>query len=100
VGLVLTPGEFQLSPNLAATYCRNLGLDAGRIDVDLPQRRWLAYADKLEVTGLDLLPAFRDAGATVYEPASVRWTEQGQTVAAETIGRWLSSAYGEVIAAR
>jgi len=100
VGLVLTPGEYQLAPNLAASYCRNMGIDAGRIDIELPQRRWLAYADKLEIAGLDLLPAFRAAGATVYEPASVCWTAQGQTVAAQTIGRWLASAYGESIGAR
>jgi hypothetical protein len=100
VGLVLTPGEYQLAPNLAASYCRNLGLDSGRIDVDLPQRRWTAYADKLEVASVDLLPAFRGAGCAVFEPASVRWTEQGQTVAAETIGRWLSGAYAETLASR
>jgi hypothetical protein len=100
VGLVLTPGEYQLAPNLAASYCRNLGLDAGRIDVELPQRRWAAYADKLEVASVDLLPAFRGAGITAYEPASVRWTAEGQAVAAETIGRWLAGAYGDSIAAR
>jgi hypothetical protein len=36
----------------------------------------------------------------VYEPASVRWSEQGQTVAAEAVGRWLASAYGDSIATR
>jgi hypothetical protein len=100
VGLVLTPGEYQLASSLATSYCRNQGLDAGRIDVDLPQRRWAAYADKLEVASVDLLPAFRGAGAAMYEPTSVRWTDQGHAVAAETIGRWLSSAYGESLAAR
>jgi len=100
VGIVLTPGEYQLAPNLAASYCRNLGLDAAQIDVDLPQRRWTAYADTLEVAAVDLLPAFRAAGAPVYEPAGVRWTDDGQAVAAETIGRWLAGAYGESFAAR
>jgi hypothetical protein len=100
VGLVLLPGEYQLAPNLAESYCRNLGLDAARIDIELPQRRWLAYADKLEVASVDLLPAFRGAGARVYEPGSIRWTNQGQTVAAETISRWLAGAYGDAIAAK
>ena len=81
VGLVLTPGEYQLAPNLAASYCRNLGLEAGRIDVDLPQRRWTAYADKLEVASVDLLPAFRGAGARVLR------TGERPLDRARTIGR-------------
>ena len=91
VTLVLAPGEFQLSTTLTAAFCRRMQLEPTDLELDLPQRRWSALAEHLQVSKIDLLPALREKGEIVYLPNSAEWNERGQTIVAETIARDLKN---------
>lgn len=85
--LVLVPGEFQLSPQLTAAYCRRQECEPAALEIDLPQRRWRAFAEHLGIPTIDLLPALRESGEVVYLTNSPQWNERGLEVVAATIGR-------------
>ncbi len=91
VTLVLVPGEFQLSSSLTAAFCRRMQLEPTDLELALPQRRWSALAEHLQVSKIDLLPALREKGEIVYLPNSAEWNERGQTIVAETIARDLKN---------
>jgi len=91
VTLVLVPGEFQLSTNLTSAFCRRMQLDPTELELELPQRRWSALAEHLQVSTIDLLPALREKGEIVYRPNSADWNDRGQTIVAETIARDLKN---------
>jgi hypothetical protein len=97
-GVVMAPSEFQLNPTLADALRRRAGVDADCFDVDLPQRRWTALADHLQLPSLDLLPTFRSANTVLYEPSSPDWNAAGRTLAAETTARWLQTRLGSDVA--
>jgi hypothetical protein len=99
VGVVLAPSEFQLNPTLADALRRRAGIEAGCFDVELPQRRFTALADHLQLPSLDLLPTFRSAGTVLYEPSSPDWNDAARTLAAATTARWLQTRLGDNIAA-
>lgn len=85
VALVLAPAEYQLDANLASSLCRQAGHNAERLDLDLPQRTWAAYAGRLGVPVIDLLPTFRSSGEVLFDPATARWNARGHALAAEAI---------------
>lgn len=85
--LVLVPGEFQLSPQLTAAYCRRQECEPTALDIDLPQRRWRAFAEHLGVSTIDLLPALRESGEVVYMTNSPQWNARGLEVVAAMIGQ-------------
>ncbi len=87
--LVLVPGDFQLSPQLTASFCRREELDPAALDLELPQRRWRALGEHLNVGVVDLLPTLRASGDVVYRENSSEWNDRGITLAAETIARGL-----------
>lgn len=87
--LVLVPGDFQLSPQLTASFCRREEIDPAALDLELPQRRWRALGEHLNVGVVDLLPALRASGDVVYRENSSEWNDRGITLAAETIARGL-----------
>lgn len=97
--IVLAPSEFQLNPTLAEALRRRAGVEADRFDVDLPQRRWTALTDHLQLPSLDLLPTFRSASTVLYEPSSPDWNEAGRTLAAEATAHWLQSRFDVTLAA-
>ncbi|MBA4016571.1 MAG: hypothetical protein C0483_05230 [Pirellula sp.] len=87
--LVLVPGDFQLSPQLTASFCRREELDPAALDLELPQRRWRALGEHLNVGVVDLLPTLRASGEVVYRENTSEWNDRGITLAAETIARGL-----------
>lgn len=87
--LVLVPGEFQYSPQLTAAFCRRQELEPAALDLELPQRRWRAFAEHVGVPTIDLLPAFREAKDVLYLPNSAQWNDRGITLAAAVIARGL-----------
>lgn len=91
VTLVLVPGEFQLSSSLTAAFCRRVQCDPSELETELPQRRWSAFAEHLQMPTIDLLPALREKGEIVYVPNSTAWNNRGQTIVAETIARDLKN---------
>jgi hypothetical protein len=91
VTLVLVPGEFQLSSSLTAAFCRRMQCHPSELETELPQRRWSALAEHLQVSTIDLLPALRENGEIVYLPNSADWNDRGQTIVAETIARDLKN---------
>jgi hypothetical protein len=100
VGVVLAPSEFQLCATLAEALRRRAGIDQKEFDVDLPQRRWSALVDHLQLSSLDLLPTFRAADAVLYETSSPDWNVKGRALAAETTAHWLQHRLGGALAAK
>jgi len=97
--VVFAPSEFQLNPTLAEALRRRAGVDAARFDVELPQRRWTALTEHLQLPSLDLLPTFRSADAVLYEASSPDWNDEGRKLAAETTARWLQGRLTQNLAA-
>lgn len=91
VMLVLVPGEFQLSAALTAAFCRRMDCNPSELEIELPQRRWSALAEHLQVPTIDLLPALRENGEIVYSPNSAAWNDRGQAIVAEAIARDLKN---------
>jgi hypothetical protein len=98
IGVVLAPSEFQLNAALAEALRRRAGIEPERFDVELPQRRFTALADHLQLPSLDLLPTFRSASAVLYEPSSPDWNDAARSLAAETTARWLQTRLGDALA--
>ncbi|MGC3969216.1 MAG: hypothetical protein QM775_18185 [Pirellulales bacterium] len=87
--LVLVPGEFQLSPQLTASFARRREVEPATLDLELPQRRWRAFGEHLGVDVVDLLPALKASGEIVYCTNSAEWNDRGISLTAETIARGL-----------
>ena len=100
VALVLAPTEYQLDAPLAASLCRQSGYDAKQLDPARPQRTWTAYADRLTVPVIDLLPTFRAASGVLFETASPRWNASGHAVAADAIARRLPALLPDEVATK
>jgi hypothetical protein len=99
VGLVLVPGEFQVNPQLCRSLCLQAGFEPSQLDLELPQRRLLHFADDRHVPVLDLLPHFRSADPPPYLRNQVEWDDAGNTLAAQALTQWLRGRYGTQIAA-
>lgn len=100
LAVVLVPSEFQVSSQLAEALRRRTGVEPAKFDVDLPQRRWSALAEHLQVPTLDLLPTFRSVETVLYHPSSPDWNEQGRRLAATTTAKWLQPRLGGALAAK
>jgi len=94
---VVVPGQFQVSASLCEMLRRRLGYEPRELDLDLPQRRFTTFAQDRELPLLDLLPYLRRCEASPYVPNDYQWNELGKTAAAEAIGGWLESRYGQGI---
>ena len=99
VGLVLVPGEFQVSPTLCTTLRRRMGYQQNQLDLELPQRTLTGFADTRQLPVLDLLPYFRASSTSPYRRHAGDWSECGHDIAAEVIGNWLQTRYSAMIAA-
>lgn len=98
-GLVLVPGEFQVSATLCDSLRRHAGYEPQQLDLDLPQRRLLEFASRCDVPVLDLLPHFRAANQSLYERNDVHWNEHGNSLAADALAHWLQRRCGAQVAA-
>jgi hypothetical protein len=86
--VVLIPDEFQVNPAALADAMAEAGVDRGRVDVELPQRRLKAFFAERGVPCLDLLPAFVEVTDT-YAPRDTHWNARGNRLAAGLIREWL-----------
>ncbi len=89
VVVVLSPDEFQVNPELLNEVVEEYGLPPADIDLELPQRRLLAYCAKRGVPCLDLTPAFVGVPGT-FRPRDAHYNEKGNRIAAERIAQWLA----------
>jgi hypothetical protein len=85
---VLIPDEYQVSPNVLAGALATAGVDAGAVDLALPQERLLNFFGAHDVPCLDLRPAFLGVHDT-YALRNTHWNERGNHLAAEQIAQWL-----------
>jgi hypothetical protein len=99
MAIVLVPGEFQVSATLCESLRRNAGLERGQLDLDLPQRRLVEFADQRQVPVLDLLPHFRATSEYPYERNDVGFNDAGNAIAADVVGGWLQHRYSSQLAA-
>jgi hypothetical protein len=88
LAVVLIPDEMQVNPRVLAEAVTAARADAGAVDVELPQRRLLAFCAERGVACLDLQPALA-ATPDCYAPQDTHWNVRGNRVAAEQIARWL-----------
>jgi hypothetical protein len=94
VALVLVPGEFQVNRVLCDTLARRAGCRSEQIDVELPQRKLAAFAERQGLALVDLLPSLRLCRESPYQRNSATWSDAGHEAAAAAIGGWLESRYG------
>lgn len=99
LALVLVPDELQYRPVVREALCRRVGCPASQLDVDLPQRRLVRFADRHELPTLDLLPFFRASKEPLAAPGVAGWTPHAHRLAGEAIGHWLAVRFGSLIAA-
>ncbi len=95
LALVLVPGPVQLNRGLSDTLARRAGGTAEQYDLELPQRRWMQFAEVQSVPTLDLLPHLRLCRQTPYVSNGTTWNDQGNAAAATAVGNWLQSQYGQ-----
>ena len=98
IALVLTPSQFQVNARLVDTLARRAGCERQELDLELPQRKWSAFAESRSVPLVDLLPALRLCAEGAYRRNVSTWNDAGDTAAATTIGGWLESRYGGQLA--
>lgn len=99
LALVLVPDELQYRPVVREALCRRVGCRPSQLDVDLPQRRLVRFADRHELPALDLLPFFRASDEPLAAPGVAGWTPHAHRLASEAIGHWLAVRFGSLIAA-
>ncbi len=99
LALVLVPDELQYRPVVREALCRRVGCRPSQLDVDLPQRRLVRFADRHELPTLDLLPIFRASNEPLAAPGVPGWTPHAHRLASEAIGHWLAVRFGGLIAA-
>jgi hypothetical protein len=88
LAVMLIPDEFQVNPAVLAEALAGAGVERGRVDLDLPQRRLRAFCAARGVPCLDLLPAF--SGMTdAYAPRDTHWNARGNRLAAGRVGEWI-----------
>ncbi len=90
VAFILIPDEFQVNPRVMAEALEPAQLDRGNIDIELPQRRLVAFFAARGVSCLDLLPFFKETPDT-YAPRDTHWNIRGNRLAAERISAWMKN---------
>jgi hypothetical protein len=87
--LVMIPEEYQVDPAMLALAARRHKDGISEYDVDLPQRRLAAFCAANDIPCIDLLPAFRSAGAreSLYKRRDTHWNIAGNALAADRIAR-------------
>ncbi|MCA9246283.1 MAG: hypothetical protein KDA42_04180 [Planctomycetales bacterium] len=98
VALVVAPGDFQVSQNLCRTLCRRAGCPQDQIDLDLPQRRLLSYAQQTQTPVLDLLPHLARIRAAAFERNQSSLSAEGNATVAAALDHWLALQYGNLLA--
>ena len=90
--MVIHPDQLQVEEPLRERLTATFGVELGRdYDLDAPQRALLAYCDSRGIACLDLLPAFRAAGASggLYRLRDTHYSDAGNELAAAEIHRFL-----------
>lgn len=86
--VVLIPDEFQVNPDVLRQAVADATVSPAVVDVQLPQRRLLAFFAQHQVPCLDLLPHF--AGVLdAYQPHDTHWNVAGNRLAAARLAAWL-----------
>jgi hypothetical protein len=93
--VVVAPSYFQVNADSWRWLVGGDTRERNRYEVDLPNRRLAAIAERQGLRLLDLLPAIQQAqasGARLYFPADGHWTSAGHAFAAEQIAAYLAAA--------
>jgi hypothetical protein len=89
LGVVLIPDELQVNPEVRDEALKEAGARSEEVDLELPQRRLVAFFEKREVACLDLLPLLKKHPHS-YAVRDTHWNAEGNRLAAEAIAAWLS----------
>jgi hypothetical protein len=98
LALVLVPADYQVSPLLCQAAGRRIGCEASGLDLELPQRRLIAFAAEHDTAVIDLLPHFRAATQSPFCRQQQQLSEHGHRIAGRVIGDWLAAHYGTSMA--
>lgn len=83
--VVIIPDRYQLEPELRASIIEQRGGRAESWDIDLPQRRLVAFLEEEGIPYLDLLPAFRASEEVLYRFRDTHWNVKGLTRAVDLL---------------
>jgi len=85
--VVLIPDETQVDSTLQDEVARAWGRTRGSLDFERPSRVVRDSLARAGIPAIDLLPAFRQAGADtqLYKPRDTHWNLAGNRLGAETI---------------
>ena len=95
--LVVVPARFQFDEPLRAELCRRSGCPEGQLDVDLPQRKIIAFAAETDVAVIDLLPHFRASREMLYARNARHLSDSGNQITADVLCRWMQQHYSDEI---
>ena len=97
--VVLIPDETQVDAGLQREVARAWGRSRESLDFARPTRVVAAALARADVSRVDLLPAFQQAGATrrLYKPSDTHWNIAGNRVAAETIAPAVTGVAGAAV---
>ncbi len=98
LAVALLPSPCQVSDNLRDTLARRQGIELRRLDMDLPQRRLTRYAQQRNVAVIDLLPYFRAARQSPFQPQSGELSVTGHHITADVLGGWIETRYARTMA--
>ncbi|HEY5312415.1 MAG TPA: hypothetical protein VIK18_07835 [Pirellulales bacterium] len=98
LALVVVPADYQISPQTCQAAGRRIGCEADQFDLQLPQRRLIAFADEHDALVIDLLPHFRAATQPPFCRHQQQLSEYGHRIAGRVIADWLTARYTATIA--
>jgi hypothetical protein len=99
LGLVLVPGDFQISSALCEAATRRAGLESRQLDLELPQRRLAGFAQQHGLPLIDLTPHLRAATPSPFGRHECDLNEHGQAIASRVIAAWIERRYASHLAA-
>jgi hypothetical protein len=99
LGIVLVPGDFQISATLCAAASRRAGLEPRQLDLELPQRRLAGFAQQHGLPLIDLTPHLRAASPAPFGRQECELNENGHAIASRVIAAWIERRYASHLAA-
>ena len=84
---VIIPAIYQVDEKIWDNYLSIYDIDLGKVDIELPQKRFTSFFEKERIRYLDLLPEFKKQGQAgqLYFPIDRHWNEAGHELCAKKI---------------
>jgi SGNH hydrolase-like domain, acetyltransferase AlgX len=95
IGMVvlIIPDELQVNPTLQERVLKSININSSEVDFSLPNKFLNEQLQSHHIDSFDLLGSFRSASAmtNLYRPNDTHWNIAGNKLAADLVGRYISS---------